>query len=69
MRALKQENAKLADDSRGAANLLRAKDKQLDSLAAQVEEARQILIQNGARFHTLSTPTFLAQPICLHRHL
>ena len=47
VKTLKAENAHLDSDNKGAYNQIRAKDKQLDTMALEVEEARRILIQNG----------------------
>ena len=47
VKTLKAENAHLDSDNKGAYNQIRAKDKHLDTMALEVEEARRILIQNG----------------------
>ena len=46
MKKLKAENAELDGDRRGVWNQLRAKDKQLDVMAAEVEQARAVQIHN-----------------------
>ena len=47
---LKAENARLENDSKAVYNQLRAKDKELDSMADEVERARAIYAENQVQF-------------------
>lgn len=58
LKSVKAANVALADDNRGCYAQIRAKDKELDMLAAQVEHAKAIAIENkvtSARFSALRT--------------
>lgn len=46
IKALKADNARLEDDSKGVYTQLRAKDKQLDHMTHEVEKAREVHMQN-----------------------
>lgn len=47
VRSLRQNNAKLAEDNKAAATMIRNKDRELDAAALRVEEAERVMIMNG----------------------
>lgn len=49
LRALREAHRALGEDNRACYAQVRAKDKQLDAAAVQVEEARRIKVENGVR--------------------
>lgn len=49
---LRAEKTRLENDNKGAYNQIRAKDKELDTMAMEIEAAHQILIQNGVSIAT-----------------
>ncbi len=49
VRALKADNASLNKDNKAGCNQIRAKDKQLDSAAKEVEHARQTELHNKVK--------------------
>ncbi|KAK9834675.1 hypothetical protein WJX74_007320 [Apatococcus lobatus] len=46
VRSLRQSNAKLTEDNKAAAAMIRNKDRELDAAAVRVEEAEQVMIMN-----------------------
>ncbi|BDA42075.1 probable microtubule-associated protein [Coccomyxa sp. Obi] len=46
LKSVRASNAALADDNKGCYSLIRAKDKELDAAAAQVEAAKAIAVEN-----------------------
>ncbi len=49
VRSLRQSNAKLNEDNKAAATMIRNKDRELDAAALRVEEAERVMIMNGVR--------------------
>ena len=58
VKSLKAENQRLSTDNKAADSQIRAKDKELDHMAAEVEEAHRIKDQNG-----VSSPTRMPIPL------
>ena len=55
VKTLKAENARLQHDSKAVYNQLRAKDKELDSMAEEVERARAIYAENQVQLISFSS--------------
>lgn len=49
VKALKAENARLEHDSKGVYNQLRAKDRELDNMAQEVDRARDVHNENQVK--------------------
>ena len=48
LRSIRLAHGEIAQDNRGCYNQIRAKDKELDAAAVQLEHARAVLVENKA---------------------
>ena len=56
VRSLRQSNAKLTEDNKASATMIRSKDRELDAAALRVQEAERVMIMNGVRGAFSLTP-------------
>lgn len=56
VKSLKADKLRLENDSKAVNNQIRAKDKELDGMAQEVERAQAVQIQNQVRFSNYTSP-------------